>query len=163
MKVTVGLDQAQKVITVTLVSGSVSTDTSFDLKFYEEQDEAAVTTYAFTAGQISAFKADGVVLLLTDDVFTTYPDDIYYYCKLVGDVTTSDWTSVSFTLGIRSDVYTKTALVNVYSPDYSISTLLHTAKMLLDEIEQIQYLDFSSQKKIDFDVRYAQLEEILSL
>ena len=54
-------------------------------------------------------------------------------------------------------------MANPYSPDYEVSTKLHLMHMLLREMEEIQYLEFVNQKKIDFDVRMAQLKEIMSL
>ena len=159
MKIQVTPDPSQRVLQLT-TDTDINAETGFTLKFYTDQLSAPIKEYVLTADEITALKA-GVALLLMSDIFTTYPSDGYYYVKLFGSSLTSDFSSVAFTLTVRGEVYSQVALVDVYSPDYDISTKLHTCKMLLDEIEQIQNLDFAVQKKVDFDVRLDQLNTIL--
>lgn len=162
MIIQVSTDPSQKATIIRLAdSTDISGQTSFSLKIYTDPDEAATKTHAFTASELAYFKANGIVYIPTLTIFTTFPSDGYYYVKLEGNSLTSDFNSVVYTLTIRGQVYAQLACINVYAPDYNISEMLHTAKLLLDEMEAMPYLDYASQKKVDFDFRLSTLNSIL--
>ena len=164
MKITVGLDQAQKVVILTNEGVTVESGDTVVVSLYENMDDdTAYKSYTLADADVDYLVSQDAVLITTDSMFAEYPADGYYYTKVTVEDGVAEWGSVTFTLSIRSDVYQRIAMANPYSPDYEVSTKLHLMHMLLREMEEIQYLEFVNQKKIDFDVRMAQLKEIMSL
>lgn len=164
MKIQTSTDTTQKALIIRLADTTdISAQTSFTFTVYTSTTGAAIKTYVFTAGEVAYFKENKIVYIPTLTVFTTMPTDAYLYCKLDGNTQVGEWDSVVFTLTVRAQFYNEVGFVNVYDPDYSISTKLHVAKILLDGMEAMQYLDYPMQKKVDFDVRLSQLQTLLSI
>jgi hypothetical protein len=166
MKILTSTDLSQRALIVQLADTTdISGETSFDLEFYTDTDGDAIMTYSLSESELAYFLANGIVYIPTIAAFdgATALNDGYYYCRLVGSSITSDWDSVVFTQTIRGQVYSKLAIVNIYSPDYDITTKLHVAKILLDTMEAMQSLEYSTRKKVDFTYRLTQLQTILGV
>jgi len=162
MKIIVSTDMSQGVFIIILNdTTNISAETSFAINIFADPTQAAIKSYTLSSTELAYLIANGCIYLPTLQIFTTFPADGYYYVQLTGNSITSDMNSVVFTRIVRGDVYSKLSIVDVYSPDYNVSTLLHTAKMILDEMEVMQYLDYSTQKKVDFDFRLQTLQSIL--
>jgi hypothetical protein len=158
-------DLSQKALIVRIADDTdISGETSFNLEIYTDPDDDAMEVYSLSESELAYFLANGIVYIQTLAVFEELmPPDGYYYCRLVGNSITSEWDSVVLTQTIRGQVYSKLAIVDIYSPDYNISTVLHVAKILLDTMEAMQSLDYSTRKKIDFTYRLTQLQTILGV
>lgn len=154
-------DVSQQAFIIIADTTDISAETSFTVNIYTDPLAAPIKTYELSVSELAYFKANKIVYIPTLSIFTTFPSDGYYYVELEGSSITSDMDSVVFTLTSRGDVYAKLDFINVYAPDYNVSTMLHTAKMILDEMEAMPYLEYSTRKKIDFDFRLQTLSEIL--
>ena len=164
MKIQTSTDLTQKAIIIRLADTTdISAETAFTFTAYVSTTSTAFVTYSFSPTEVAYFIANKLVYIPTLTIFTDMPTDGYYYCKLDGDTLTGEWDSVVFTLAVRGKVYNELAFVNVFDPDYNVSTKLHVAKILLDGMEAMQYLNYPMQKKVDFDVRLDQIQTILSL
>lgn len=164
MKIQTSTDLTQKALLIRLADTTdIGAETAFTFTLYTDQSLAATKTYVFSPTEVAYFKANGLVYIPTLTALTTVPTDGYYYCKLTGSSLMSGWDAVVFTLTVRGQVYNEIGFINVYDPDYSVSTKLHVAKILLDSMEAMQYLDYPMQKKVDFDVRLDQIQTILSI
>jgi len=164
MKIQTSTDLTQKALIIRLADTTdISAETGFTFTVYTGTTSSAIKTYAFSAGEVAYFKENKIVYIPTLTVFTTMPDDAYLYCKLDGNTVVGEWDSVVFTLQARGQVYNELGFVNVYDPDYNVSTKLHVAKILLDGMEAMQYLNYPMQKKVDFEVRLNQIQTLLSI
>jgi hypothetical protein len=162
MKIIASTDMSQRVFIVILNDTTdISAQTSFAIKIFSDPLQVAIKSYTLSDTELTYLKENRCIYLPTLQIFSTFPADGYYYCQLTGNSITSDMNSVVFTQTVRGVLYSKLSLIDVYSPDYNISTLLHTAKMMLDEMEVMQYLEYSTQKKVDFDLRLQTLNQIL--
>jgi len=164
MKIQTSTDLTQKALIIRLADTTdISSETGFTFTVYTSTTSSAIKTYVFSEGEVAYFKENKIVYIPTLTVFTTMPDDAYLYCKLDGNTVVGEWDSMVFSLQARGLVYNELGFVNVYDPDYNVSTKLHVAKILLDGMEAMQYLDYPMQKKVDFDVRLNQLQTLLSI
>ena len=164
MKIQTSTDLTQKALIIRLADTTdISAQTSFTFKVYESTAGSAIKTYSFSEGEVAYFKENKIVYIPTLTVFTAMPSDSYLYCKLDGNSVVGEWDSVVFTLMVRGQFYNAVGFVDVYDPDYNVSTKLHVAKILLDGMEAMQYLDYPMQKKVDFDVRLSQIQTLLSI
>lgn len=119
----------------------------------------AINTYAFTAQNLTDLKAGEVSIATSSLLGTT--DDNWYRIVLDGDTIDSDSAGVGITLEASAKVYSKQGAIDVYSADYRIPNVLHGVHMLLQEMNTIETLDPTFQKRVDFTTRWALLKEIL--
>jgi len=164
MKIQTSTDLTQKALIIRLADTTdIGSETGFTFTVYVSTTSTAIATYVFSESEVAYFKENKIVCVPTLTVFTTMPDDSYLYCKLDGGSVVGEWDSVVFTLKAKGQFYNAVGFVDVYDPDYNVSTKLHVAKILLDGMEAMQYLDYPMQKKVDFDVRLNQLQTLLSV
>jgi len=134
----------------------------FTLEVYQGDLGTAINTYALSAGEITAFLGTGVEIPTVDLLLSSAPDDDFYTIYLDVDGTASDPAGVGITLEATAEVFSNQGSVNVYSQDYRIDNVLMTAFMLLNEMNAIEDMDVSLQKRVDFTTRQALLKEILN-
>ena len=161
-KIKLSKDSAQAIITIRQDdSVSISAETAITANVYSDDLSTTINTYAFTAQNLTDFKANGYVEVATLDLIGITDDD-FYTVELDGAVLDSEQAGVGLTLEAKGETYNKQGFVDVYSPDYKISQVLHTAHMLVQEMDNIETQDYSLQKRVDFTTRLATLKKILS-
>ena len=153
--ITVKQDDSVDLSAVSAIVASVYTD---DLS-------TTVNTYNFSGQDLTDFKTNGEVEISSLNLLgSATPDDDFYSVSLNAD--TGDFISglagVGITLEAKGETYNKQGFVNVYDPDYRIPQVLHTAHMLVLEMDNIENEDYSLQKRVDFTTRLATLQKILS-
>lgn len=162
-KIKCSKNKAQTVITVKQTdSVDLSGVSAIVLNLYSDDLATADGTYSFTATELSTFKSDGEVELAVADVIGADPDDDFYSVELSGDSEyLSNKAGVSITLEAMGKVYGAQGFVDPYAPDFRVDRVLHTAHMLLMEMNSIEDMDPTLQKRVDFTSRLALLKQIL--
>lgn len=140
----------------------ISTETYIAANVYSDDLSTAINSYVFTTQDLIDFKADGVAISTEDLIGSASPDDDFYSVELVGIAFTSFSAGVAITLEAKGETYNKQGFVDIYSPDYRIDEVLHTAHMLVQEMDNLETQDYSLQKRVDFTTRLASLKQILS-
>lgn len=153
--ITVKQDDSVDLSAVSAIVASVYTD---DLS-------TAENTYNFSGQDLTDFKTNGEVEISSLNLLgSATPDDDFYSVSLNAD--SDDFISglagVGITLEAKGETYNKQGFVNVYDPDYRIPQVLHTAHMLVQEMDNIENEDYSLQKRVDFTTRLATLQKILN-
>lgn len=144
-------------------SVDISTETAITANVYTDDLGTPDNSYVFTAQNLTDFKTNGRVDISTEDLIgSAEPDDDFYTVQLDGAVFDSEFAGVGITLEAKGETYNKQGFVNVYSPDYRIDQVLHTAHMLVLEMDNIENEDYSLQKRKDFTTRLSTLKQILS-
>lgn len=122
-------------------------------------------TYNFTAQNLTDFKANGEVDISSLSLLgAAAPDDDFYSVSLNADSDTyvSGLAGVGITLEAKGETYNKQGFTNVYASDYRRDDALHTAHMLVLEMDNLENQDYSLQKRVDYTTRLANLKQILS-
>ena len=138
----------------------ISTITSISAKVYTSDIATPINTYSFTAQNLTDLKAGSVSIDSTTLLGIT--DDDWYKIVLDGDVMDSESAGVSITLEAAGKVYSYQGKIDVYSPNYRVDKVLHNVHMLYQEMNGIEDLDPSDQKRVDFTTRLATLKKILN-
>lgn len=130
---------------------------------YTDDLSTADNTHTFTATQLSNFQSNGEVEIAYDTLLGASPADEFYTVELNGDSGSyvSNKAGVGITLEASAKVYSKQLFTSVYSQDFRVDKALHVAHMLLEQMNAIEWQDYSLQKRIDFIIRLAHLKEIL--
>jgi hypothetical protein len=133
------------------------------VSLYSDDISTADNTYTLDATELSAFKTDGTVNLNVSDVIGASPADDFYLVEFSADSGSylSNKAGLAITLEAAGRVYSKQGFVDVYAPDFRIDRVLHTVHMLFQEMNLIEELDTSLQKRADFTTRLSLLKEIL--
>lgn len=153
----------QKTITINRDDNfDLSGNTLFDFRIYTDDLGDNVSAYVLTGQEIIDFIA-GSVSIPMDDFIGADPDDDYYtvICEVDMNSFQSYPAGVSITLEATSEVFSNQGSISVYSPDYRLDNVLLTAFMLLHEMNMIEEMDSSKQKRADFTTRQALLKDIL--
>lgn len=131
---------------------------------YTDDLGSSISTYTFDAGEVTDLQAGSVDLDVADLLGTSSPDDDFYLVSLNADSNAyiSDSAGVAITLEAKGKVYNKQIFVDVYSPDYRVDRVLHTAHMIVQQMDAIENQETSSQKRIDFTTRLATLKKMLN-
>ena len=131
---------------------------------YTDDLSSADNTYTFTAGEVSALAAGTVTVSTEDLIGEAEPDDDFYSVVLNCDTGSyvSSSAGIGITLEASGKVYNKQGFIDVYSHDFRIDRVLHTAHMLLAEMNGIENQESSLQKRADFTTRLATLKQILN-
>jgi hypothetical protein len=138
----------------------ISTLTTVSAKVYTSDLATPINTYVFTAQNLTDLKAGSVDIATLTLLGIT--DDDWYKIILDGDTLDSDSAGVSITLEAAGKVYANQGKVDVYSPDYRTDKVLHVIHFLYQEMNSIEDLDPSDQKRVDFTTRLALLQQILN-
>jgi len=138
----------------------ISSLTSVTANVYTSNLSTPVNSYVFSGQDITDLKA-GVVSIATEDLLGS-TDDEWYKIILEGDTLDSDSAGVAITLEAAGKVYSKQGFVDVYSPDYTIDKVLHSAHLLYQEMNSIEDVTPSLQKRVDFTTRWGDLKQILN-
>lgn len=138
----------------------ISSLTTVDAKVYTSDIATPINTYSFVAQDITDLKA-GSVGIDTTTLLGVITDD-WYKIVLDGDTLDSESAGVSITLEAAGKVYSYQGKIDVYSPDYRVDKILHNVHMLYQEMNGIENLDPSDQKRIDFTTRLSSLKKILN-
>ena len=131
---------------------------------YTDDLGTADNTYTLSASELTALKAGSVDLSATNLLGTASPDDDFYLVSLNADSGSyvSDSAGVAITLEAKGKAYNKQIFVDVYSPDYKVDRVLHTAHMIVQQMDAIEVQETALQKRIDFTTRLATLKQMLN-
>ena len=141
-------------------SVDLSGETAFTVNVYTDDLIVADSTYGLTAGQLNDLLTTGIVVVDTTDLEIT--DDDFYTLELVSEHFNSNMAGVGITLEATGKVYSKQGLVDVYSPDFRVDSVLNASHMMLQEMNAIESQDYSLQKRVDFTTRLEHLKTILN-
>ena len=164
-KIKCSKDKSQQTITVRQTDNTdLSGTAAIVISVYSDDLTTADSTYALTSGERTTFLADGTVDLTASDVLGADPSDDFYSLEMSCDSDTflSNKAGVAITLEAQGEVYNHQGSVDVYAPDYRIDKVLHTAHMLVSEMDAIENIDTDFQKRVDFTTRLATLKKILN-
>lgn len=139
---------------------SISSLATINAKVYTSDNATPINTYAFTAQNLTDIKA-GEVSLDTETLLGQTSDE-WYKIILDGDTIDSDSAGVAITSEAAGKVYVYQGKIDPYSPAYRIDKVLHTVHMLYQEMNGIEDLDPTYQKRADFTTRLASLKQILN-
>jgi len=154
----------QKTITINRDDNfDLTSNTLFDIHAYSDDLGTAVGAYLLTGDEITDFIAGSVTILVADFLGTESPADDYYTVIVEVDNNTIQSYPAGFaiTLEAQSEVFSNQGSISVYSPDYRLDNVLITAFMLLTEMNTIEEMDCSLQKRVDFTTRHELLKDIL--
>lgn len=163
-KIKCSKNKAQTEITVKQTdSTSLTSVSSMVVNLYSDDLSTADNTYTLTSGELATLKADGEVSLAVSDVIGSSVVDDFYSLELSGnsDAYLSNKAGIGYTLTAKGKVYSKQGFVDVYAPDFRIDRVLHTAHMLVAEMDAIEDQDPTLQKRVDYTSRLALLKQIL--
>lgn len=163
-KIKCSKNKAQTTITVKQNdSVDLSAVSAIVVSLYSDDISTADSTYTLDATELSTFKITGTVDLAVSDVIGSSPSDDFYSIEFNGDSDTylSNKAGLAITTEAAGKVYAKQGFVDVYAPDFRIDRALHTAHMLYQEMNLIEELEVSLQKRADFTTRLSLLKEIL--
>jgi len=152
----------QRTITIRKVGGdSIASATTLVASIYTNDFDTADSTYTLTNTQLTELKT-GVTTVATADLLGNEPVDAWYSIILAeGTSFTSVIAGVGITLEATSKVYGKQGYVGVYAPEYRVDEVLHTSHMLLAEMNALENIEVSFQKREDFEQRLSLLKKIL--
>jgi len=155
-------NKAQTVVTIRQQdSVDLSSVVAFTVNVYTDDLIVADATYGLTAGQLNDILTTGIVEIESSDLFADMLDD-FYTLELVSENLNSNKAGLAITLEAQSEVFSNQGSISVYSPDYRLDNVLITAFMLLTEMNTIENMDVSLQKRVDFTTRQALLKDILN-
>lgn len=157
-------NKAQDTITIKQTdSVDLSAVSAITVNQYSSDLSTTDNTYALDGAELTAFKTNGTVDLAVSDVIGASPSDDFYTLELDGDSETylSNKAGVAITTEATGKVYSQQGFVDVYAPDFRIDRVLFSAHMLLSEMNTIETLDYSLQKRVDFTTRKDRLQKIL--
>ena len=162
-KIRCSKNSPQSIVTIVQDDNTdISGLTSVTANVYSDDLSTTVNTYTLTAQDIIDLKAGSVNVSTLDLIGSAAPDDDFYSVELDGDTVDSDLAGIGITLEAKGETYNKQGFVDVYDPDFRIDQVLHTAHMLVQEMDNIENQDSTLQKRIDFTTRLATLKKILS-
>ena len=154
-------NKAQTVVTIRQQDEvDLSALSSFTVNVYTSNLSEADATYSMSGSEVTAFKTTGIVELQVADVLPSTDDD-FYTLEVESGAYLSNKAGVAITLKAAGKVYTKQGFIDVYSPEFRVDRALMAAHMLYQEMNMIENLDASLQKRIDFTSRLATLKQIL--
>lgn len=153
----------QQFVTIRKSGGdSIASATSLTATVYKDDFTTAHNTYILTAEELSLLKTRGYVTVRMSDLIGAGSPDAYYSVVLnQGTTFVSAVGGFGLTIEATAKVYGKQGFINVYSPDYRVDEVLHTAHMLLSEMNAIEDIEIAYQKREDFELRLAMLKNIL--
>jgi len=159
-KVKLSKSPNQQLITIVQTDNvNISGMTTATADVYTDDLGTADTSYDLTVGEVSDLASGEVVLSASD--LGMADDDFYTVILTCSGSLVSAAAGVGITLEATSEVYSNQGSVNVYSPDYRVDSVLMTAKMLLDEMNAIENMEVSLQKRADYTTRLGLLKDIL--
>ena len=130
---------------------------------YTDDLNTAFYTYTLSPSEVSALAAGTVTLTSTNLFGEAEPDDDFYTVKLTCSGSLTSYSAgVGITLEACGKVYNKQGFVDVYAHDFKIDRVLHTAHMLLAEMNGIENQEPTLQKRVDFTTRHDTLKTILN-
>lgn len=129
---------------------------------YTDDFNTPDSTYVLTSDELTSLKSNGYVMVQMAALLGDNPADGWYSIILTeGTTYASVLSGFGVTLQATAKVYGKQGYTGVYNPDYRIDEVLHVAHMLLMEINALEDLEVSFQKREDFQQRLATLKKIL--
>lgn len=138
----------------------ISSLTTVTAMVYTSDSVTPVSTYLFSAQDLTDIKAGSVEIDSTDLLGGT--DDNFYQVVLDGDTIDSESAYVGITLAAQGQVLTNQGFIDVYSPDYRTAKVFMTTAMLVWEMNAIENQEASDQKRVDFTTRENRLKSILN-
>ena len=152
----------QRFVTIRKTGGdSISAIGTITANIYTDDFVTPDSTFALTSTQHDELVADGFTTVPTLDLLGDVPDGWYSIILTEGTNFASTLAGVGLTLTATSKVYGKQGYTAVYGYDYRIDEVLHVAHMLLSELNAIEDIEASYQKREDFEQRLAILKKIL--
>jgi len=151
--------------TITIVRDDnvdLSAVTAITASVYTGDLGVADNTYAFSAQDITDL-VTGTVDIATSDLMASTADD-FYSVILSGNsgAYVSDRAGVALTLEAIYQTLSNQGEIDVYDPDFRVDRVLITAFMLLYEMDHIELIDSSLQKRADYTTRLSTLKQILN-
>lgn len=113
-----------------------------------------------TGGEVSSFVADDKIELLISRLVPTNLTDDFYSLTITVDAVADNTAGFGYTATATNRLYSKVAALDPRGPDYRIAQTLHTAKMMLDEMNALEDVNVT-QRVYQFDKRNTILKEIL--
>lgn len=124
------------------------------------KDGEVVTTVVLSGGQVTSFVSNDYITLATSTLVPSNLVDGWYDLDIIVDTVHDTTCGFGYTATATYELYSKVALVDPRTPDYKIGQVLHTAKMLLDEMNTLEAITIS-QRSYQFNTRHTILKEIL--
>jgi hypothetical protein len=156
----------QQYVTIRYTGGdSISAATTLTANVYTDDFDTADRSYHLSNDELTALKAGLATISLTDLLGEGATDKWYSITITDGADYADEYGSAlagfGLTLTAKAKVYGKQGYTAVYAPDYRVDDVLHTAHMLYEELNNIEDIEASYQKREDFEQRLAILKKIL--
>lgn len=158
-------DNSQQNVTVRQTDNvDLSSTSMIVVSIFTSNLQVADRTYTLVPSELNDFRTNGVVTLTSTDLFGDSFGDDFYLVQMNADsgANTSTLAGVGVTLEATGRVYSNQGLVDVYSPNFRIDRVLHSTHILLAEMNAIENIESSEQKRADYTTRLDTIRQILN-
>jgi hypothetical protein len=161
-KVKFGKSKDQMSIRVWYNGGdSITGSSSLTAHVYADESETPTNTYTLATVELNALKSGSVALPTALLTGSQIGDNWYWVVFRQGSDYESEKAGFGMTLESTGEVYSRLDAIDIEYHDFRIDEVLHTAHMVLSEMNAMESVEATYQDRGDFDKRLETLKQIL--